>query len=464
MDGKKFDLNIEKILEDWEVFHGIREVVANALDEELITKTETVEIFKDNENNWHVRDHGRGLKYEHLTQKECDEKLQNENVIGKFGIGLKDALATFDRKNVNILIKSQFGDITIEKSEKHDFEELFTLHAVIHPPSDPSFIGTDVIISNCTDKDIEKAKNLFLRFSGEKTLESTKYGEILEKKSDKSTIYVNGVKVAEEDNFLFSYNITSLTKDIRKALNRERTNVGRSAYSNRIKQMLLQCSSDIVASSLVNDLQNYDKGTTHDELSWQPVAIHACRILNAQKKTVFLATSEIINASDLVDKARRDDYEVINIPETIKEKISGLTDISGSPIRDIMQFQTEWNESFKFTFITEYDMTSQEKTVFNRTKDILDLIGGKPREVKEIKISETMRIESGSFFEATGLWDSANNRIIVKRSQLSSINLYAGTLLHEIGHILSRASDVSRDFETELTRIIGTLVTRVIRK
>jgi len=30
---KKFDLNIEKVLEDWEIYHAIREVIANALDE-----------------------------------------------------------------------------------------------------------------------------------------------------------------------------------------------------------------------------------------------------------------------------------------------------------------------------------------------------------------------------------------------------------------------------------------------
>jgi len=32
---------------------------------------------------------------------------------------------------------------------------------------------------------------------------------------------------------------------------------------------------------------------------------------------------------------------------------------------------------------------------------------------------------------------------------------YAGTLLHETAHALSGASDVSREFELELTRIIG---------
>jgi hypothetical protein len=33
---KEFDLNIEKILENWEVYHAVREVIANALDEQKL--------------------------------------------------------------------------------------------------------------------------------------------------------------------------------------------------------------------------------------------------------------------------------------------------------------------------------------------------------------------------------------------------------------------------------------------
>jgi len=47
MTIKKFDLNIEKILEDWEVHHAIREVVANAIDEQFLTKTKDIQIYKD---------------------------------------------------------------------------------------------------------------------------------------------------------------------------------------------------------------------------------------------------------------------------------------------------------------------------------------------------------------------------------------------------------------------------------
>jgi hypothetical protein len=35
---KKFDLNIEKILESWETHHALREVIANALDEQALTQ------------------------------------------------------------------------------------------------------------------------------------------------------------------------------------------------------------------------------------------------------------------------------------------------------------------------------------------------------------------------------------------------------------------------------------------
>ena len=76
MDAKKFDLNIEKILEDWEIHHAIREVIANAIDEEFLTDTKKIDIFKDQKMRWHIRDFGRGLRYEHLTQKEDEEKLK----------------------------------------------------------------------------------------------------------------------------------------------------------------------------------------------------------------------------------------------------------------------------------------------------------------------------------------------------------------------------------------------------
>ncbi len=183
---KKFDLNIEKILENWETYHAIRELIANALDEQLLTKTKEVEIFKSG-NSWIIRDFGRGLQYTHLTQNENQEKLKNTSVIGKFGMGLKDALATFDRKGISVTAHSKHSQITISKSEKEGFNDIITLHAIIEEPKDKNFVGSEFILNGVTDKDIEEAKNLFLKFSGEKVIENTKQGQVVEKKTNSET-------------------------------------------------------------------------------------------------------------------------------------------------------------------------------------------------------------------------------------------------------------------------------------
>ena len=39
---REFDLNIEKILESWEVYHAVREIIANALDEQILTNTKDI--------------------------------------------------------------------------------------------------------------------------------------------------------------------------------------------------------------------------------------------------------------------------------------------------------------------------------------------------------------------------------------------------------------------------------------
>ncbi|MGC2789163.1 MAG: ATP-binding protein, partial [Thermoplasmata archaeon] len=89
---------------------------------------------------------------------------------------------------------------------------------------------------------------------------------------------------------------------------------------------------------------------------------------------------------------------------------------------------------------------------------IFDLAGGKPSNVREVAISETMRRDPSSFREAEGVWDPTARRIIVKRSQLRNLASYSGTLLHEAAHARSGAPDVDRTFETELSRLLGRVV------
>src|SRR5262249_17858501 len=158
------------------------------------------------------------LRHEHLTQNENKEKLaQPDKVIGKFGVGLKDALATFDRKNIAVIIQSKYEEITLGKAAKHGFDDVITLHALIGSPAEPTFVGTDERLICVKDDDINSAKQFSLQFSNDTPLETTNFGQVLAKR-DEARIYIPGVRVAQEDNFLFSYNVTATTKAIRKAL------------------------------------------------------------------------------------------------------------------------------------------------------------------------------------------------------------------------------------------------------
>lgn len=301
-DERLFDLNIECILEAWDNSHAVRELIANALDEQVLTGSRDIEIVKDGDA-WTIRDWGRGLRYEHFTQNENPEKLKAVGtVIGKFGVGLKDAMATLHRSGVEVEIESAHGVITLSQRAKHGFGDVVTLHAAVARPKDREFTGTIVRLHGLPDQDMESAKNFFLKFSGEKVVEQTRVGQILEKRGPTSRIYVAGLLVAEEENFAFSYNITSLTEAMKRALNRERTNVGRTAYTERVKTMLLQTNSPQVAEMLADQLVLLERGTASDEVRWKDVAVHACKILNgcvipAVRRTIHPAAIAIVVAA-----------------------------------------------------------------------------------------------------------------------------------------------------------------------
>ncbi len=44
---RQFDLNIERVLEHWTIAHAIREIIANALDEQALTGIADPVVFKD---------------------------------------------------------------------------------------------------------------------------------------------------------------------------------------------------------------------------------------------------------------------------------------------------------------------------------------------------------------------------------------------------------------------------------
>ncbi len=461
MTIRAFDLNIEEVLENWEVEHALREVISNALDEQLISKTAEIQIVRDIQGDWHVRDFGRGLQIEHFTLNENKEKLNTlSGVIGKFGVGLKDALATFHRRGIEVLIRSPFGTFRLKQAHKHGFDNITTLH-IEYDDTKNNISGTDFVLHGVTESDVMKAKSLFLKFAGETILETNAYGQILERKGNAARVYILGVLASDEPNFLFSYNITSLTDTMKKKLNRERLNVGRAIYADRVKSILKNAESATVENALINQIGKRATGEQCDEMAWIEISQMALNLMNERKKVVYFTEQELQTAPNVMDNAKADGYEVVVVTEQQKSKLENQVLTGGPQVRTVRNYIQEFNSSFQYKFVNINNLSREERQIFEFTPKIISLVGIPSYRIPEIRISETMRVTSD---DTEGVWDSSIPAIVIKRSRLNSLMGYAATLLHEIGHATTDAPDVTRAFEHVLTEYLGKTSVSALRR
>lgn len=455
MPTSLFDLNTEEILENWEAEHAIREIISNALDEQFLSRSAEIELFKDSSGDWHVRDFGRGLRVQHLTLKENQEKLTAPTgVIGKFGVGLNDALATMHRRGINVVARSCFGTYRLKMAYKHGFD-IETLH--VECDDTPNDIqGTDFILSGTTDLDMEKAKSLFLKFAGEEVLETNPYGQILQRQGIGGRVYISGVLANEEDKFLFSYNITNLTASMKNRLNRERLNVSRTTYGDRVKAILKNATSKSVQELLIDQVGKRATGEQCDEMAWTEIRLRALTLMAEQESVVVGTEQDVQSSHSRLDNIKSDGHRVVVISEQEKTKLKAQNLAGGPQVRTFETYDEEFKASFEFKFVDYPSLAPEERHIYDLTPKILALVEITRKQVPEVRISETMRITKDN---TLGVWEPSIEAIVVKRSQLQSLRDYAATLLHEAGHATTGTEDQTLEFEEVLTGYLGRTAT-----
>jgi hypothetical protein len=458
--SEAFDLNVEKVLEHWSPAHALREVIANALDEHaLVGRPDLPQIVKDEVGVWHVRDVGRGVRYQHLTQNESAEKRASDVVVGQFGVGLKDALATFHRNGIGVRILSPHGTISLVEQSKHGFGDVVTLHAIVDAPADID--GTDVALTGITDADVADAMAFFLVFDDTiEVLESTPAGQVLARRGDAPhSVYVRGVRVAEDDGLLFSYNVTKVDTKLRRALNRERANVGRSAYTDRIKAILLAVETPAVLAQLVADMAGFAKGATRDEVKWNDIAERVVRQLAvADPDTVFVTAAQRWSHPELIRRAEIEGKHVFVIPDALAARLRAADD---DTVTTLERFAAEWNDRVVIEPIDPDLLTPHERAVLALADELLALLGRR-RDEWAVVVSETLHLTADGTETAHGLWEPALRRIVIHRACLARRELFVATLLHEIGHAVTGATDLTAAFEDGLTRLLGTVGTHAL--
>lgn len=449
---RKFDLNIDTILENWNKSFAIRELIANALDEHELTKCkEDVKIeYSQNDGILEITDFGRGIKPEHFVQNESSEKnIDSVNIIGKFGIGLKDAIATLHRNNCEMIIISTFGKFTFKKAAKQDFNDIKTLHMFVDENIKINK-GTTIKITNITAMDVEIAKKLFIKFRNMTPFSNTDYGTIYKKTGrEHACIFVNGILVAKEENYKYHYNITKLTKTIRDAINRERNNVGKKVYSDRVCQMLLRCDNNSVMDELSKELENKSHIPTCEELTHADVLHAVIAYMSSSGKNVFMTKEQIETNFNLVDDIKKNGCNIILLDTKTQLSLEKTKDTNGKPITTLENYTKTYNDTFRCEFIDIDKLTPHEKSVYMQTDNILKYMSMK--RIFEIKISE--KIRDSANMNVVGLF--RDKTVFIRRDMLSDVHSYAGILIHEYIHGMTSLVDVTRDFESELTKYIG---------
>ena len=454
MPKRLFDLNIEDVLDHWEAPHAIREIISNALDEQVLTRTQEIGIYEDGEG-WHIRDFGRGLRIEHFTLNENEEKLSSSSeVIGKFGVGLKDALATFHRRGVGVLIRSRYGTYRLRQERKHNFDNIVTLH-IEHDDAPTGITGTDVVLQGLHRRYVAEAKALFLKFSGEHLLESTGFGEVLNPGDRAPRVYISGVLANEEPNFLFSYNITSLTAAMRKKMSRERVNLGRTMYVERVKAILKSATRPAVQDRLADQVLLRSAGEQCDEMQWIEISQAALNLLHGRQRVAYVTNEEILEHPNLIDNMQGDGLQVVTITNHERTKLHTQAAVGGPAVSTLNAYVESYNKSFQYQFVEPANLLPAERRVFDLTTQVLSLVEPDRTRHPTVRVSETLRV---SMDRTAGVWDGGLREIIIKRDQLRNVTDYAGTLLHEAAHAFSGAVDATREFELKLTEYLGRVV------
>ncbi len=447
------DLNVDKILESWTIAQAVRELIANALDEQTLSQSDPVQI-SDLGEKWEIRDFGRGIHPNHFVLNENPEKLNNPKIIGKFGFGLKDALGTLFRNGVEVEIHSRHGYFTLIRQQKSGLEEMATLHVIVSPPTDPRMVGTSILLHGVTAKDMSQAKNMFLQLADPpiEVLDTLPIGQIIRYTGKLAPIFVNGLQVGEEPRFLFGYNIIAPTPALQRAMNRERRHVGRTAYVSQVKELLLKSEKQAVIQVLAED---FARKPPHEELTWLPVQEHAVRLLNKGKKYVFYKDDGPLLQNSLISEVQRDGLIPLGIPKKLWKKILGQGDYQQSPIFTLDEYAKQRNANFQPEFISEEELTEAEQQVWASRKKIFGAIGGRPAQIREVRVAEKIVLKEKANSEVIGVWEEKYLRIVVRRDQLRSHRAFAAVLLHEIAHATSGADDITAGFEHELTNLLG---------
>jgi hypothetical protein len=271
------DFNMRDTLRHWKVSRALAEILANCLDECKTSCSDILPLVELKDGILTICDKGSGLQIDHFIQNINPDK-QNYKYIGKFGFGLKDSIAVLFKKGKHITIESKyFYTNKIVLRSKTGCKEK-TIQMKVKVPHNKHFIGTSISIGGISESDFNRMKDYFPQYSNiGLPLIQTECGCIYNKRGPKeeAKIFINGIRVNVEPNFMYHYHIITNNVGIMKCMSkdRDRTNITKSDYAYIIQKILIYARqhNKQVREDLLKQFDLEDEDDRYHELTYEKI-------------------------------------------------------------------------------------------------------------------------------------------------------------------------------------------------
>ena len=113
------------------------------------------------------------------------------------------------------------------------------------------------------------------------------------------------------------------------------------------------------------------------------------------------------------------------------------------------------NMNYKeYSIVDVNSLTEKENNVWRMKNIVLKCIGGLPENVRRIQLAELISFDDRVSC-VYGVFRPMHNDIIISRHLLNRPEAFLATLCHELAHAISNADDATREFEEELSNMLG---------
>jgi len=415
----------------WTTSEAVREVYQNWLDVRSEYGCEGQLSYDMKRGYVYVADAGPGMKVEHLAFGNNDKATGS---IGQFGEGLKSAFVALVRDNKRIEIRSQSMLIIpfFAMSESFGVE---TLHYKILPCAE--FVGTKIRVW-CSKEEAENAKSYFCKL--DKGFHWYEEGKISQ---PGGKVYVNGSKIGDLQNSLFSYHLEG--DDAAKAINRDRNAVDMNIVKPMLESILNHTKSVKVAEMVLRQLTVYAVNTG-------PCFEQDLRLYSYHDKVWLMAWHRIYTQEWILPSELESNTAVGYRGYKILRNISGqmeyfLSSFGVKTANEILKAAAAKKASIGV--VANKDLTTVERDNLNWAIMIVTKYYTDPGKVV---IGTNLSAAVGTIGDnrMIGCRDNDKSRTILAREILTDRKQTLHTLLHETVHMVSAESDLTSEFEHAL--------------